>query len=352
MTGLSLYQEIFKQQKLDYAVCDAHRRLIEYSPGLMRYVQRVSGPLRGQPIENLFDLLAGMEPDLDRLICKQIPIIAIEKIYHRWNANKSIYFSVRISPYQNGLLLLIVDVTEEALLEQRVIQQRNELDLLSAQLIESRAQLDNLLHRFIPAPIADQIILSPLQVKLGGEKRQASALFADMRGFTGLAEWMEPEMLMETLNRHFSVLGQAVFLHGGLITNYAGDLLMAVFNALDDQPDHALRAVRTGIEIQQALSLLQQKPQAGMPFSFDFGIGINSGECVLGYLGFENRFEYTALGENINIASRLSGAASAGQILMAENTYQQIAGQVNARALGEIHLRGHREAVLAYEVLP
>lgn len=350
MTGLNLYQEIFKQKKLDYALCDSNRRVVEYSPGIMRYAQHSSGPLRGQPIENLFDLLTGMEADIDQVIRRGIPMIAIEKIYQRLNANESLYFSVHISSYQNGALMLISNVTEEALLEQRVTQQRNQLDLVSTQLAQSRAQLDDLLHRFIPAQIADQISLYP-QIKLGGEKREMSALFADMRGFTGLSEWMDPETLMETLNQHFSVLGQAVFLRGGLITNYAGDMLMAVFNALGDQPDHALLAVQTGLEIQQALSALQQKPLDGMPFVFDFGVGINSGENVVGYLGFENRFEYTALGENINIASRLSGVASAGQILMAENTYHKIAGQVNAHALGEIHLRGHSEAVLAYEVL-
>lgn len=352
MAGLSLYQEIFKQQKVDFALCDANRRLVEYSPGLMRYVPQVSGPIRGQPIEILFDLLTGMESDLERLLCKQIPIISVEKIHHRLTNGESIYFSVYISPYQNGLLALIKDVTEEANLEQRITQQRNQLDLVSTQLYQSRAQLDDLLHRFIPAPIADQIALYPEQIKLGGEKRQLSALFADMRGFTHVSEWMAPENLLEMLNQHFAILGAVVFSHGGIITNYAGDMLMAVFNALDDQPDHALLAVQTGLEIQQALSDLQQSPRAGMPFVFDFGIGINSGESVVGYLGFENRFEYTAIGENINIASRLSGIASAGQILISENTHKKLAGKINARSIGAVQLRGRSEAIDTYEVLP
>ena len=352
MASLGLYQEIFKQQKLDYALCDINRSLVEYSPGLMRYAQRASGPLRGQPIENLFDLLIGMEPDLDQLIHKQIPPIAIEKIHHRLTNGESLYFSLRISPYQNGLLVLIMDVTEEALLEQRITQQRNQLDLLSTQLTQSRAKIDDLLHRFIPAPIADQITSSSQQVQLGGEKRQVSALFADMRGFTQVSAWLDPESLLGILNQHFSILGNVIFSHGGLITNYAGDMLMVIFNALDDQPDHALLATQTAIEIQATLSSLQKNPRSGMPFVFDFGIGINTGEAVMGYLGFENRFEYTAIGENINIASRLSGVASAGQILISEDTFQKLEGQINARSLGAMSLRGRNETLLAYEVLP
>ncbi len=352
MTGLSLYQEIFKQQKIDYALCDANRRLVEYSPGLMRYVQRVSGPIRGQPLESLLDLLTGMELDLEELTRKKIPSISIEKVHHRLDNGESMYFSIRISPYQKGLLALLVDVTEDAQLEQRITQQRNQLDLLSAQLSQSRAQLDDLLHRFVPSQIADQIALYPEQIKLGGEKREVSALFADMRGFTHISEWLDPESLLDMLNKHFSVLGEVVFSHGGIITNYAGDMLMAVFNALDDQPSHALLAVQTAIEIQQALSDLQQNPSAGMPFVFDFGIGINSGDCVVGYLGFENRFEYTAIGESINISSRLSGVASAGQILVSKHTYQKLEGKINARSVGSVQLRGRGEAIDAYEILP
>jgi len=352
VAGMILYQEIFKQQKLDYALCDKNRRLIEYSPGLMRYIQHISGPLRGQPIDSLFDLLIGMDLEFERLTHKQIPFISIEKIYHPLGNGESMYFSIRISPYQNGLLVLIADVTDEAILEQRITQQRNQLDLLSAQLYQSRAQLDDLLHHFIPAPIADQVAQYPQQIKLGGEKRQLSALFADMRGFTEISAWLDPESLMETLNQHFSVLGHVVFSHGGLITNYVGDMLMVIFNALDDQPNHALLAVQTGLEIQKALSDLQQTPRAGMPFVFDFGIGINSGESVVGYLGFENRFEYTAIGENINIASRLSGIASAGQILISENTLQNLEGKINTRPVGPITLRGRSKTTLTYEVLP
>lgn len=352
LTTLALYQEIFKRQKIDYVLCDSNRRVTDYSPGFMRYAQqRESGPLRGQPVENLLDALAGMEDDFNQVVQKKLPSVSVEKIYSRLSPNESAYFSVHVFPYQNGALVLIVDVTKEAELEQRVTQQRNQLDIISSQLAQSRAQLNDLLHRFIPSQIADHILLYP-QIKLGGQKREISVLFADMRGFTGLSEWLEPEALLEVLNRHFSVLGQIIFSQGGAITNYAGDMLMAVFNALDDQPDHPLRAARTAIEIQRALSELQNAPQQGMPFVFDFGVGVNSGESVVGFLGCENRFEYTAIGETVNIASRLSGAASAGQILTTKQVCEKIGESVKARPFGELQLRGLAHPISAYEILP
>jgi adenylate cyclase len=127
-------------------------------------------------------------------------------------------------------------------------------------------------------------------------------------------------------------------------------MLMVVFNALNDQPDHALLAAQTAVEIQTTLSALQKNPRSGMPFVFDFGVGINTGEAVVGCLGFENRFEYTAIGDNINIASRLSGIAEAGQILIAENTYLALAGALNTRSLGPLNVRGKTETVFVYEI--
>jgi class 3 adenylate cyclase len=351
MSSLSLLQEIYRHQKVDYVVCDSARRVADYSPGLIRYIQRSSGPLRGQPLDRLFDLFSGMEKDLDQVAAGQLPELAIEKIHAPAGEQAGTYFSLRIFPYLQGLLVLVVDVTEEAILEQRVTQQRNELDLLSGQLVRSRAQLDDLLHRFVPTRIADKIVSRPQQVQLGGEKRFISVLFADMRSFTQLAEILSPENLLDLLNQHFGILGEVLTQHGGVITNYGGDMVMAVFNALADQPDHALQAVRAGLEIQKTLQHLFENPRSGMPFVFDFGVGINSGWGVVGYLGYENRLEYTALGETINIASRFSGIARAGQVLLGETTWQLAAGKIRTVCLGDVTLRGRDEPVLAYEAV-
>jgi len=352
MSHHSLAVEILKHLKIEYALADSKRRLLEYSPGVVHYVRRISGPLLGQPVERLFDMLTGMETDLDEVAAGKIPSFAIEKIEWMDISGEKIYFSVRIFPYQGGLLLLLIDVTNEARLEQRITQQRNELNLLSAQLARSRAELNDLLHRLMPSRAADQAISARGQVSPGGQKRLVSVLFADMRGFTSLAELLPPEELLDLLNQHFRLIGQVVIQLGGEITNYAGDMLMAVFNAHGDQPDHADRAVQAGRELQHVLrDPFQAGRSAPQPFVLDFGVGISSGEAVVGYLGCDNRLEYTALGEQINVAARLSGYAQGGQVLLTASTRAMLKLQIALSQEMEVILRGISQPVKMYEAL-
>lgn len=351
MNGLALMQEIFKHQKLEYIVCDSALRVVEYSPGIIRYTRRISGPLRAQPVQRLVDILSGMEADLRQVAEGMLPQLTIEKVEYEDASRARRYVSFRIYPYQQGLLLLLVDVTEEALLEQRVTQQRNELDLLSSQLARSRAELNDLLHRFVPSAVADQMISNPRQVKTGGEKRFITALYADMRGFTPLSEALESEALMELLNQHFELLGKVIESEGGVLTNFAGDSVLAVFNAPHDLPDHALRAARAGLEIQASLRRLYETPRSNMPFVLDFGAAIHSGWAVAGYLGYENRMEYTAIGDVVNVTARLSGHARAGQVLLTESARNLLGDAIRTAPLGPVSLRGRLEPVQVWELL-
>lgn len=351
MNGLSLMQAIVKHQKLEYIVCDSALRVLEYSPGVIRYMRRPSGPLRAQSVTQFFDVLIGMETDLRQVAEGTLPQLTIEKIESVDDSHARRYVSFRIYPYQGGLLVLLVDVTDEALLEQRVTQQRNELDLLSSQLARSRAELDDLLHRFVPSVVADQMISNPRQVKTGGEKRFITALYADMRGFTPLSEALAPEALMELLNQHFELLGRVIESEGGVLINFAGDSVLAIFNAPHDLPDHALRAVRAGLEIQASLRRLYETPRSNMPFVLDFGAAIHSGWAVAGYLGYENRMEYTAIGDVVNVAARLSGHARAGQVLLTESVRSLLGDAIRTAPLGPVALRGRMEPVDAWELL-
>lgn len=351
MSTPALYREILQQRQIEYVLADANRRVMEYSPGIVPYARRISGPLLGQPLERLFDPLAGMEPDLEQVTSHRLPALTLEKIEQVLPNGRKISFTLQALPYAGGLLILFSDVTAEAQLEQRITQQRNELNLLSAKLARSRAELDELLHRFIPTRVADKVISQPGQVQLGGERRTISVLFADMRGFTPLSEILSPEALLELLNQHFALLGQVITQAGGEITNYAGDMVMAVFNGHNDQPDHASRAVLAGLEIQRALKQLETQPLMGLPFIFDFGVGLNCGEAVVGYLGCDSRLEYTAIGEMVNIASRLSGHAAGGQVLFTRAVYEKVAAQFSSLDLGQVSLRGHSESVWVYQAL-
>lgn len=216
----------------------------------------------------------------------------------------------------------------------------------------ANARLDYLLRRFVPDSLAQQLVVGHNLPSLGGEQRTVSVLFADIRGYTLLSEVLEPEALMRVLNRHFAVIGSSIRAYGGVISQYVGDMVMALFNAPEEQPDHAVRAVRAGIDLRGALfELGRQSIESDLPITVQFGVGINTGPAVAGYLGFEDRFDYTAVGDTVNTASRLSAAAHSGEVLIGPKTFEAVRGHIHTRLLGPIKLKGKFEQIVVYEVL-
>lgn len=219
------------------------------------------------------------------------------------------------------------------------------------QLQEAHARLDYLLKRFVPSQIARQLMEQEDLPQLGGERRVATIFFADIRGYTALADTLPPEVLLQVLNHHFAIIGQAVLKNGGVINQYVGDMLMASFNAPELQPDHALRAVEAAIEAQIKLRSWQRSKPDTLAENAQFGIGINTGSVVCGYIGFEDRFDYATLGRPTNVAFRFSALAKAGQILIGPETYEAVADQVPTRLVGLLPMKGRSEPVMTYEVM-
>jgi adenylate cyclase len=212
------------------------------------------------------------------------------------------------------------------------------------------ARLEKLLQQFIPRAVADQAIANPAGVQLGGQKREVTALFADIRGFTPLSEVWGPDSLMDILNRHFDIVGPILTGYGGTITQFSGDMIMALFNAPAYQPDHALRAVQAGLAMQVALARWQEESY-GLSYAAEFGIGINTGPAVVGYLGFQERLDYTAIGEAINIAARLSGMAQGCEILLGPQTYQAVHSSICTEMVGPLRLKGKIAPITTYRAL-
>ena len=212
------------------------------------------------------------------------------------------------------------------------------------------ARLEKLLQQFVPKAVADQAIANPDEVRLGGQKREVTVLFADIRGFTPLSEVWGPDSLMDILNRHFEIVGHILTEHGGAITQFSGDMIMALFNAPAEQPDHPLRAVRAGLAMQAALARWQEESY-GLSYAAEFGIGINTGAAVVGYLGFEQRLDYTAIGEAINIAARLSGMAQGSEILLGPQTYQAVHSSIHTEMVGPLRLKGKIAPITTYRAL-
>jgi len=207
------------------------------------------------------------------------------------------------------------------------------------------------LQRYLSPELVDQVIRQNRSLNLGATRRQATVLFCDIRNFTSFAETTEPGQLIHQLNHYFTVMLTAIAAENGSLDKFLGDGLMAFFGPLLELENSEIAAVRTACQMQRAMAEINQSwaPQGWR--GFEIGIGINAGEVVAGNLGSSERLEYTVIGDAVNVASRLSGAAKPGQILVT----QAVAGclpadQFEVRALGPIPLKGKSGKVAVFEV--
>jgi adenylate cyclase len=199
--------------------------------------------------------------------------------------------------------------------------------------------------------VAPEVIeqLDPDQLQLGGLRRDITALFADVEGFTSFSEKVQPEHLVSILNQYLSVAVNAVLGQAGTIDKFMGDAIMAWFNAPVPQPDHTLRAIRAALVIQQAVVELHR--MLPPEFRLFFRIGIHTGEAVLGLVGTEARVNYTAIGDVVNTAKRIQESAATGSILISMQAYQNIKQQVRVRKIEPLNVKGKRQPVDVYELL-
>jgi adenylate cyclase len=174
--------------------------------------------------------------------------------------------------------------------------------------------------RFMPEYVVKQLLDNPDSFRLGGVNQTVTVLFADIRGFTAMAEKEKPEKVVGLLNRYFSVMTDIIFTHGGTLDKYIGDGLMAIFGAPTVGEEDALNAVKAAVTMQKRLTTLNDELRAEGYGQVSVGIGLHTGEATIGYIGSDKRSEYTAIGDTVNLASRLESNAEGGQILMSEAT--------------------------------
>jgi len=241
------------------------------------------------------------------------------------------FFSRALRPPDANLLNMFASIGSQ--MGQFIERRRAE-----AALRESETKLNYLIRRFVPSAVADQIMASAEGVELGGERRVVSVLFADIRGYTSLTETLEPPALLDLLNEYYGIIGRVILKYGGTINQYAGDMIMASFNAPNPQPDHAARAIQAALEAQAELQAA--RTQQTSKIDVHFGMGVNTGAVVVGYVGFEDRFDYATLGETTNIAFRFSSMAEGGQVLTGADTLIEVRPHVEVRALGPLVLKG------------
>jgi adenylate cyclase len=217
-----------------------------------------------------------------------------------------------------------------------------------------REQARDAFARFVPEAVVDQVLQDAEGVRLGGVRREGTVMFSDLRGFTSFSETLEPERVIEALNRYLTEMSEAILNHGGTLVAYMGDGIMAVFGAPLQQDDHADRALEASREMLERLEgfnqwLRDQELHEG----FKMGIGLNSGPVMSGNVGSERRLEYTALGDTTNTAARLEGMTKGTphQLYVADTTKQRLTRPADDLvAVGEAEVRGRKAKVLLWSL--
>jgi class 3 adenylate cyclase len=236
--------------------------------------------------------------------------------------------------------------------EEAVRRSEAQLRVLNAQLEKAKDLLKQSFKRYVSAHIVDEILESSQPVNLMGEKRTVSILLSDIRGFTSLSEQLEAEDLVSYLNSYFSEMIEIILEHEGMLDKFMGDAILALFGAPLGHDDDSLRAVKAALAMQEKLNGLNEFwIKNGKP-GIRIGIGISTGEVVVGNIGSEKRLEYTVIGQDVNYAQRIEELTKelATDILISETTYKKVKDHVVAERFGPLTIRGKKDPITVYAV--
>ncbi len=206
---------------------------------------------------------------------------------------------------------------------------------------------------YLSGDLLDKLIKNPDALSLGGESKELTVLFSDIRGFTTISESMSPVSLINLLNRYFTPMTNAVLDNGGMLDKYIGDAVMAFFNAPVDIKYHADAACASALEMIEKLEILNRELILDNIDPIKIGIGINTADVVVGNMGSDSRFNYTVIGDGVNLASRVEGLTKnyGVNILITEFTFQKISAKFLCREIEYVKVKGKDEAVLLYELM-
>jgi adenylate cyclase len=204
--------------------------------------------------------------------------------------------------------------------------------------------------RFLPEVVVKQMLDNPESFKLGGVSQTITILFADIRGFTRISEHAAPEKIVNLLNRYFSAMTDIIFAHGGTLDKYLGDGLMALFGAPTATPDDASNALNAAVAMQRRmLGINRELRDEGFP-EIGVGMGLHTGDVIVGYIGSERRSEYTAIGDPVNTSSRLESNARGGEILISDATAQAAHSRYKLKPREPIMVKNRQQPVKLWEV--
>jgi len=212
---------------------------------------------------------------------------------------------------------------------------------------QEKRQIRGTFERFVAPSVVEKALEHPEDLKLGGNRREISVLFADIRGYTAWSENAEPEQVIETLNHYLSLAAEVIMAWEGTLDKFFGDGLMAIFNAPEDQYDHIHRATDAALALMKAADEVSLQHGHRLTYS----VGVTVGEAVVGYIGTERAMNYTAIGDTVNLAKRLQEYAAPGQIFIADTVYRRLGKLVQAHPRGELKVKGRKQPTSVYELL-
>lgn len=268
----------------------------------------------------------------------------------------ALFIARRITHPLTSLLAGVQEVGKGNLTVQVPRETHDELGVLAQsfndmiQGLREKERVTNILGKYISPEVAKKVLADQEGLALKGERRECVVMFTDIRGFTAFSENMAPEKLVKDLNEYFTLMVDGVLKYEGTLDKFIGDAIMAVWGAPVPFEDKELRSVKAALDMQKSLGQYNKaRIDRNLP-PLTMGVGLNSGVVVSGNLGSDKRTDYTVIGEEVNLASRLCSKAAPGQILISDSMYRKLKGLVEMRALEPIALKGFSEPVKVYEV--
>ena len=220
-----------------------------------------------------------------------------------------------------------------------------------AYIAQSASDLRRTFGRYLTDEVVATLLETPEGLHLGGQRRCISVLMSDVRGFTLISEQLAPEAVVALLNIYLTEMSDIIYRHGGVINEIIGDGLVVFFGAPTRYKDHANRAIACALTMQAAMSTVNQRLQAqGLP-TIEMGIGINTGEVVIGNIGSQQHAKYTAIGSQVNLASRIETASVGGQVLISESCYRRSQSSLTIKQRMQIELKGVNDPIWIYDVI-
>jgi len=218
-----------------------------------------------------------------------------------------------------------------------------------AKSLKEKELLKGAFSTYVSSSLMEEILKDPTKLSLHGKRLKATMLFTDIRGFTSMSENLEPEQVVSVINEYLTLQTDKVFKWEGLLDKFVGDCVMAVYGVPFPKDDDAYRAIRTAMDIRDSVEKLNAIRKRRNQITVGIGIGVNTGEVVAGNMGSPQKMDYTVIGDNVNLASRLEANAPAGKIWVSESTYNETKDKIEYVELQPIMVKGKKEPVKVFE---